>query len=308
MNRLVPVQNRDNNWPPFSYRNYKPQLRGSRHFMDQVSMKNGMKNGLDQQMSEYYDGGWEILDFVDIPKALASRLTDGDLAAILLCIDAKNNLNRLNLTHCFGIVGQGLEPLRESKVLEKLDLGLVRQIEVPQIFTDAQISDEIVCAILNGILSVEGNTFKRLYVPWFGAFGNINPSERLLQFVGSHDLAFMNEKNRCAYFGSDNLQGLLQLQNVERSSDIIDRCSNAIGTNMLNALIAIRYYADARMWIRVAERGVILLAVMIVETEIDGQGQKILLTGVLVHIVNVLMRSVRQDVVIADYVNVVMVR
>lgn len=139
-------------------------------------------------------------------------------------IDAKNNLKRLNLTHCFGIVGQGLEPLRESKVLEKLDLGLVRQIEVPQIFTDAQISDEIVCAILNGILSVEGNTFKRLYVPWSGAFGNINPSERLLQFVGSHDLAFMNEKNRCAYFGYDNLQGLLQLQNVERSSDIIDRC------------------------------------------------------------------------------------
>ena len=56
-------------------------------------------------------------------------MTDKDLAAILVCIDAKNNLKRLNLTHCFGIVGTGLEPLRGSVVLEKLDLGLVRQME-----------------------------------------------------------------------------------------------------------------------------------------------------------------------------------
>jgi len=34
-------------------------------------------------MSQYYSGGWEILDFIDLPKDLASRLTDDDLAAIL---------------------------------------------------------------------------------------------------------------------------------------------------------------------------------------------------------------------------------
>ena len=208
---------------PFSYRSYKAQLRNSRFWVG--SSNEYMKNGLDQQMSQYYNGGWEILDFIDLPKDLAARLTDDDLAAILLCIDAKNNLKRLNLTHCFGIVGQeGLEPLRGSVVLEKLDLGLVRQIEIPVMFTDAQLTQEVVCEILNSILAVDGNEFRRLHVPWFGAFGIINPSERILQLIDSHDLAFMNEKNRCVYFGYDNLQGLLQLQNVENSSDIIDRC------------------------------------------------------------------------------------
>ena len=74
----------------------------------------------------------------------------GDLRAMLVCIDAKNNLKRLNLTHCFGIVGTGLEPLRGSTVLEKLDLGLVCQMEMPQAFNDMQLSEEVIYDILNG--------------------------------------------------------------------------------------------------------------------------------------------------------------
>jgi len=47
----------------------------------------------------------------------------------------------------------------------------------------------MVFEILNDILAVDDNAFRRLRVPWFGSFGYINPSERLLQFVDSHDLA-----------------------------------------------------------------------------------------------------------------------
>ena len=66
------------------------------------------------------------MDFVDIPVSLASRLTDDDVGAVLVCIDAIKILKRLNLTHCFNVVGHGFEPLRSSTVLEKLDLGLYR--------------------------------------------------------------------------------------------------------------------------------------------------------------------------------------
>lgn len=47
---------------------------------------------LSQQLKEYYEKKWEVLDFADIEKALAVRLTDDDVGAVLVCIDAKNNL------------------------------------------------------------------------------------------------------------------------------------------------------------------------------------------------------------------------
>jgi len=210
-----------------SCRDYKPQLREARYGRNVNTLAMKGRKGLDDQMSKYYNGGWDILDFIDIPKALASRLTDKDLAAILKCIDVKNNLKRLNLTHCFSIVGQGLSPLRGSVVLEKLDLGLVRQMEMPQAFNDIQLSEELVYDILNGILDVEGNTFKRLQVPrvWCTEGANNNPSERLIQFINSHDLAFMNEKNLCAYFGYDNVQSLLGQFHHGGRSDVTDWCS-----------------------------------------------------------------------------------
>jgi len=199
------------------------------------------KSGLDDQMRQYYIRGWEILDFIDIPTSLASRLTDEDLSAILICIDAKSNLKRLNLTHCFSIVGHGLKSLRGSLVLEKLNLGLVRQMEVPQLFIDAQLSEEVVYDILNGILEVEGNTFGRLQVPaaWCSEGENADrrenngPSERLTQFFEVYNLAFMNKKNLCAYFGYADLQSLMQqLIEIKMEYKCVDdterciKCSN----------------------------------------------------------------------------------
>ena len=53
---------------------------------------------------------------------LADKLSDEDLRALLLIIDAKNTLKTLRIGGCTQIVGHGLEPLRESTVLQCLSL------------------------------------------------------------------------------------------------------------------------------------------------------------------------------------------
>ena len=76
------------------------------------------------QLQEYYKGTREVLDFVDVKSGLAAKLTDEDLGAILVCIDANINLKQLNLTHCSTIVGHGLWPLCSPSILKTLDFYL----------------------------------------------------------------------------------------------------------------------------------------------------------------------------------------
>ena len=76
---------------------------------------------------------WDELDFTNM-----TELPDDVLRGVLLCIDAKNNLKTLRLEGCSQIVGHGLEPLRESTMLERLDLprfgnGLSIDIIIPLI-------------------------------------------------------------------------------------------------------------------------------------------------------------------------------
>eukprot|EP00984_Skeletonema_dohrnii_P017472 scaffold7961_cov73-Skeletonema_dohrnii-CCMP3373.AAC.3 len=54
---------------------------------------------------------WDALDFGDIEKELAAKLTDDDINnAVLTYIDAVNNIKKLRLTNCINITGVGLEP------------------------------------------------------------------------------------------------------------------------------------------------------------------------------------------------------
>lgn len=71
-----------------------------------------------------------VLDFVDISKALTSRITDEDLCAVLLCIirssaksDSKITLKAVHLMNCSTIIGYGLAPLQDCPSLETLDLS-----------------------------------------------------------------------------------------------------------------------------------------------------------------------------------------
>ena len=48
---------------------------------------------------------WDTLDFEDIEKSLAKRLSDNDLYAVLQCINAQDMLKKLKLTGCVNITG-----------------------------------------------------------------------------------------------------------------------------------------------------------------------------------------------------------
>ena len=54
-----------------------------------------------KRMEEYYEvPGYEVLDFIDIGRLAAEKLTDDDIGAVLVCIDAKNKLKTLRLDIC----------------------------------------------------------------------------------------------------------------------------------------------------------------------------------------------------------------
>ena len=74
---------------------------------------------------------WDVLDFEGIEferkrgrilLGLADRLTDNNIAALIVCIDAKNRLKKLRLmTYLCKLDGHCLEPLRGSLVLKEID-------------------------------------------------------------------------------------------------------------------------------------------------------------------------------------------
>ena len=70
---------------------------------------------------------WKALDLLDLDKSLRMRLTDGDIAGILVYIDAVNNLEEIKLPYCINVRGDGLAPLRGSIVLKRADLCIVSE-------------------------------------------------------------------------------------------------------------------------------------------------------------------------------------
>jgi len=108
---------------------------------------------------------WESLDFKDVQEGIygagsSSRsLTDDDIRWVLLCIDAQNQTKSLKFTNCLGIMGSGLEPIRESVVLERIDISLVDDHEdLYYNNSRASISAPVVLPILESILNTENNS------------------------------------------------------------------------------------------------------------------------------------------------------
>ena len=94
----------------------------------------------------------DALDFGDIEKELTASLTDDDVRNILLSIDAINNLKTLRLTNLLNVTGIGLEPLRGSTMIEKIDLSLVGDNESPDLSPAPPISRTDVLPILDSII------------------------------------------------------------------------------------------------------------------------------------------------------------
>ena len=103
---------------------------------------------------------WEILDFADLfGDVVANKLTDDDIRALLVCIDAKNKVKTLRLRSCTLLVGHGLEPLRGSTVLKDIDLSQNTGYRYRQKTPFSQAS---ILSILENILAIEGGLKKHL--------------------------------------------------------------------------------------------------------------------------------------------------
>ena len=107
---------------------------------------------------------WDTLDFGEIEKELAVKLSDAHIEKVLLCIDAVNEVKRLKLTNCH-IKGAGLEPLRGSSIIEQIDLSLVGEHQRPNISPEPQILFDLVLPILDSIIEREGCSLMHLQFP-----------------------------------------------------------------------------------------------------------------------------------------------
>ncbi|KAL7447822.1 hypothetical protein ACHAWC_000131, partial [Mediolabrus comicus] len=112
-------------------------------------------NPRNENYSSVAGSDWDTLDFGDIEKDLATRLSDEDISSVLQLIDAVNKLKRLRLTNCTKITGSGLEPLRGSTIIEQIDLSLAADGENPRFDIDPPISCETVLPILDSIITAD---------------------------------------------------------------------------------------------------------------------------------------------------------
>jgi hypothetical protein len=104
----------------------------------------------DERNTAIVDNEWSTLDFGDIEKDLAARLSDRDISAVLICIDAVNRVKKLKLTNCIHIKGVGLEPLRGSTIIEQIDLSLVGKHQSPRLWVLLSIILHLLVRVCKG--------------------------------------------------------------------------------------------------------------------------------------------------------------
>ena len=87
---------------------------------------------------------WRVLDFSDIEKDLAAKLSDDDIAKILRYFDVNSKLTVLKLASCVNITGSGLNILRSSFAIKQIDLSLVGKHESPLLEPEPLLSQDAV--------------------------------------------------------------------------------------------------------------------------------------------------------------------
>ena len=113
-------------------------------------------------LCQYGEREWEVLDFGTIVR-LAWRLTDDDLAAVLIGIAGQSSVKRLVLTGCWEMTGRGLDPVRSSSVIEQLDMSC-------GVSSSGSLSEDSVVPILHDIINAESCSLRQLQLPkkWCG--------------------------------------------------------------------------------------------------------------------------------------------
>ena len=153
---------------------------------------------------EYYETLWDVLDFVDMEEeGLAMKLTDDDIGALLVCINAKKTLKKLRLTRCSKFVGRGLEPLRGSVVLEHFDASKVATREQTSDYSyrtvkEGSISAEATIPIIDSIIDADGNSLRHLDLPEDWTKGKARNEAPLCAFFAKFNQLMLSEALVCA--------------------------------------------------------------------------------------------------------------
>ena len=119
---------------------------------------------------------WAVFDFGDFLRPQSSNgffhsntiggLSDDDLQAVLICIDGARSVKSLYLTGCTRLTGRGISPLRESTILERVDISLVMTRDYrPEDKRSCGLELDQVLPVLDTILANKGNRLRHIQLP-----------------------------------------------------------------------------------------------------------------------------------------------
>jgi hypothetical protein len=135
---------------------------------------------------------WQELDFSEIEKGLAAKLTDDHVRSILRCVGAPTNLKTLKLAGCVNITGNCLDVMRDT-ALENIDISLVGMYESPRIDPEPHLSENILFPILDSIIG--RGSLKLLQLPW--KFRN-EPTIEMEQFLLRYEQYLAAFRYKCS--------------------------------------------------------------------------------------------------------------
>ena len=157
---------------------------------------------------------WHTLDFGDIEKELAAKLSDDDISEALLHIDAANKVKRLRLTNCTSITGACLSPLLGCTSIEQIDLSLVGAHQPTQEdYLMHHLSCDLVLPILDSIISQERCSLKHLRFPDDWRYEDDPDDPRFLEFLVRYNA--MLENNLTACCGTRLDHGIISFDDCE---------------------------------------------------------------------------------------------
>jgi hypothetical protein len=141
---------------------------------------------------------WETLDFSDLGKDLAAKLTDDDLYNVLKWIDANQRLRILKLTNCVNITGRGLYCLilHGAINLRQIDLSLVGKNEAPTVVPEPALAQAVVLPILSHLVKSEHVDIRHIQMPKHWRI--IENNSELKQFFALYSKSLAAKHSDCS--------------------------------------------------------------------------------------------------------------
>ncbi|EJK52521.1 hypothetical protein THAOC_28189, partial [Thalassiosira oceanica] len=108
---------------------------------------------------------WAAFDFGDFlcDSNDGRRLSDDDLGAVLVCIDGARSVRSLRLTGCSLLAGREIGPLRESTVLKRVDISLVKTRDHRPDACGLELDQ--VLPVLDSIIAKKENKLRHIQLP-----------------------------------------------------------------------------------------------------------------------------------------------